>query len=410
MPLVGLAPVSAGIVSDAGVLLIRGADDGIYRYDGRTGTLDRVWRASTFAIETPDGAYAIGRHGGVSLLRWDGATEELRCGTGVAVTVSPSGACASSGLDGVVVRLAGERQPHLTLPADWGASSIALGPDGRRLLVVRTIEARPPGPGMDPGLSALWLMEANGGLRELYRPPGRGVLTAPIWSPDGTKVLVRQFETTSNSFAADGVGVSTIFLDLAKGTSRSLGWTRSETFFPNGRLAFVRGGSRLSWSNKELVVLEANGSEIRRAPAAGAPQVALAPAWGPLGRLAWVSGPATEDYSGDDYIDGLGAGKRVGVIDEGGGTRPVACGEGRVVEGIRWSQDAANLLLLCRKVGREPFPLEIWIHRVGDGTSAPLVRGLASDSAAGGFGFYGTQPAITSVAAWSLAVTRAPAP
>lgn len=397
----GPAPQAAGPVGDAGVMLVRGADDAIYRYDGPRGTLDRVWSASTFEREALEGVYALGRHGGVTLLGWDGATENIPCGSGYASTAL-IGACASSGIDGVSLRLPAETKARVVLPPDWGAGAVSLSPDARRLLLVRTIEPR-PGPGMDPGLSALWLREADGRTREIYRPPLRGVLRAPMWSPDGTKVLVNQTETTSNSFAADGVGVTTILIDLATGAATSLGTTRSETWGPGGQLAFVRGGSRLTWSNKDLIVRDVSGVEKRRT-AGDAPQVALAPAWGALGRLAWVNGPATQDASGEGYLDGLGAGRRNAVIEENGVTREVSCVDGRVVEGVRWSQDTSKLLLLCRKPGSDPLPLEIWLYRFADDTRQPLIRGLQSHPQAGGFGFYGAQPSLTSVAAWSLAV------
>ncbi|MBI2773981.1 MAG: PD40 domain-containing protein, partial [Chloroflexi bacterium] len=193
---------------------MQGADDQIYRYDGRTGALESVWGKSTFDLEAAAGAYVVGRHGGAALLGWDGSTTELSCGPGAAARVSPTGGCGSVGPDGLFVRLVGDAAARQVLPADWAAGGVPTwSPDGRRLLLVRGIEPR-PGPGMDPGLAALWLLEPDGRLREVYRPPERGVLTAPSWSPDGTKALVRQYETTSASFAADGVGVSTLVIDL----------------------------------------------------------------------------------------------------------------------------------------------------------------------------------------------------
>lgn len=401
-PSVVAPPSGVRPVADAGVVIVQGADDRIYRYDGPTGTLDPVSARSTFDREVPDGVYAVGRHGGAALLRWDGSQVELSCGDGPAVSVAPSGACASGGGPlGVSVKLTTDREPRQILPADWGASGPELSADGRRLLLIRTIEPRAV-PGMDPGLSALWLMEPDGRLRELFRPAGRGVLGTPMWSPDAKEVLVRQIETTSNSFAADGVGVSTILVDVASGTSRSLGATRSATWAPDGRLAFVRGGLRLTWWDKTLVVL---GTDRRERTVTSDPgRVALAPSWGPHGELAWVSGPATKDYGGDGYIDGRGAGQRVGVIEIDGRRREIECGGGRVVEGIRWSAEAGKLLLLCRKPGHDPRPLELWLYRLKDDTSAALITGLGSDPLAGGFGFYGAQPPVTALAAWSLGV------
>ncbi|MGH2492353.1 MAG: TolB family protein [Candidatus Limnocylindria bacterium] len=398
------APASAGVVPDAGILFVAGADDVIYRYDGRTGALDAIWAKSTFGPRSPNGAYVFGRAGGAEFLGWDGAKMSVTCGARFTVSVVAGIGCTSVGTDGVYVQLSDEQHARQILPPDWGASSPVLSPDGRRLLVVRSLEPR-PGPGMDPGLSALWLVGPDGRPREVYRPTDRGVLATPVWSPDGTKSIVRQIESTSNSFAADGVGISTILVDLGTGASRSLGVTRSETWSADGRLAFVRGAGRMTWWNKELVVLDANGTEHRISAAIDPAHVALAPAWGPRGEIAWVSGPAVDDYNGAGYIDGAGAGQRVGAILGEGRDEQITCAAGRVVEGISWSVDGERLLVLCRKPGNDPRPLELWLYRFKDGTSVPLVTGVGSDDLARGFGFYGAQPSLSTVAAWSLATS-----
>ena len=74
-----------------------------------------------------------------------------------------------------------------------------------------------------------------------------------------------------------------------------------------------------------------------------------------------------------------------------------------VAEGMRWSADGEALLLLCRNPGRDPYPLEVWLYQLGSGTSAPLITGLVSDPQARGFGFYGAQPSLFSIVAWSRA-------
>jgi hypothetical protein len=402
----GAAPVSASVVPDAGVLYVIGADDAIYRYDGESGRIDPVWRASTFDRVGVDGAYVVGRHGGTTLLGWDGTTRDVSCGTGYGA-VSATGGCVSYGTDGVSVRLAGEGSPRRVLPADWAAASAVWSPDGSRLLLVRAIRNR-PGPGLDPGQSALWVLEGDGRLREIYRPATQGILNRPRWSPDGRSALVWEIGTTSNSFAADGAGIKTLLVDIASGHVVDLGvvlnygWAQ---WGPDGSLAYVSGGGRMTWDNKTLIVRAPSGRERIESAASGTGRVALAPDWDPVhGQLAWVSGPAAAGSgNGDGYIDGLGAGQRVGLIDPGKAPIEVRCGEDRVVEGLRWSSDGRALLLLCRKPGRDARPLELWLHRIADGTSVPLVRGLASDSQAAGFGFYGMQPSLFAIVAWSRA-------
>lgn len=90
------------------------------------------------------------------------------------------------------------------------------------------------------------------------------------------------------------------------------------------------------------------------------------------------------------------------MIDEGGQQREIGCGGGRVVEGVRWSATGNELLLLCRKPGQDARPLELWLHRFSDGTTVPLVTNLVGPGPATGFGYYGAQPHITALAAWSL--------
>jgi len=364
--------------------------------------------AFVFAFDraAPEGTYVIGRHGGLTLLRWDGTTADVSCGTGYG-GVAANGACVSSGIDGVFVRLPGEPSPRLVLPPDWGAGAVVWNPQGDRLLLTRAVRSR-PGPGLDPGQTALWVLENDGRLRELYRPAQQGVLTRLRWSADGRSAIVWQVETTSNSFAADGVGISALLVDVDRSSVTNLGmvFSTQPQWSPDGALAYIRGGGRFTWDNKELVVRKRDGTErVARAPT-DEPRVALAPAWDPArGRLAWVSGPRLPGSgNGDGYIDGVGAGKRVGVIEDGTTSFEVSCPDGRVVEGVRWSGDGDSLLLLCRKVGTDPRPLELWLHRVGDGTADRLVTGLPGDSVAAGFGFYGLQPSLFSIVTWSRAV------
>lgn len=399
------APQSAGIVPDAGVLYVLGIDDSMYRYDGATGSIGIAWRGATFDRVVSAGAYVAGRQGGLALLRWDGTSADVACGTGRGDR-SPSGACVSSGTDGILIQLPGDSVPQLAVPPDWSAGGARWSPVADRLVFIRTIRPR-PGPGMDPGQSALWVRESDGRLRELYRSPGQGVFANLRWSPDGKFVLVWQISTTSNSLAADGVGTAALLVDVDTAKVVDLGVVMSTAaqWGPDGSLAFIRGGGRMTWEHRDLVVRGLDGRERMISAPSDTSRVALAPAWDSVsGKLAWVSGPsAPGSGNGDAYVDGFGAGQRVGVIADGSSRSEIRCGEGRVVEGLRWSDDGTALLLLCRKPGRDPRPLELWLYRLRDGSSAPLVRGLVADPLAGGFGFYGAQPSLFSIVAWSRA-------
>lgn len=401
------APLSAGAVPDAGVLYVQGADDRLYRYDGKTGELREATARMTLTQEAPSGVYALGRHGGAALLGWDGSVTSVTCAGGAVVALAPTGACAARQVEdaadtSVWAKLPDEPAAREIVPADWGAGQVSWSPDGRRLLLVRWLRLR-PGPGMDPGLASLWLLEADGRLREVYRPPsGQGYETSPRWSPDGKRVVFWEIRTTSNSLAADGVGIDAILLDLATGVTTKLGTVMSHEWVqwsPDGRLAFTEGGGRGTWVRKRLIVRDRTGAERVMS---GEGQVGIAAAWGPHDDLAWVSGPSDDSLDGRAYLAGRGIGDRTATIAIGARRSQARCGPGRVVEGVRWSADASRLLLLCRVTGDDPLPLELWLYRLADGSATPLVRGLESDPDAHGFGYYGMQPPITRISAWSL--------
>jgi len=403
------APVSAGAVPDAGVVYVWGADDGIYRYDGATGALTRVSGASTLARESAYGPYVLGRHGGTTLLRWDGTTQQV-CGGGNWSVVSTRGQCAWSGTaaDGAVYTDSpeggqGTALPRMLLPADWGAGTFAWDLSGLELAIIRN-DARP-----EPVRQhqTLWVMDLrHGTLRKVFDPPTETSFIFGVkWSPD-RRVSFWESATTSASFGADGVLTSLHVLNVDTAADIDLGMTLQDRAWAqwssDGRLAFVRGGGRETWFSKQLMILEADGRELVVAgdlsvhPTATS-RAALAPAWQPAYRqpaLAWIESPAITDAS-PDYFRGTGpSAERIALT--GDGTR-ISC-PGLVTEGIRLSADARSALLLCRIPGVEHHALQLWYTSVG-GTARALVTGLGDL----GFGFYGMQPSLFDMTAWSLA-------
>ena len=405
----GLAPVSAGAVPEAGVVYVWGADDGIYRYDGATGALTRVWRASSLGRETAYGPYVLGRHGGTTLLKWDGTTQQI-CGGGNWSVVSTRGQCAWSGTaaDRAVYTDApeggnGATVPRMLLPADWGAGTFEWDSSGLELAVIRN-EARP-----EPARQhqTLWVMDLrHGTLRKVFDPPTETSFIFGVkWSPDRL-VSFWESATTSASFGADGVLTSLHVVNVDTAADADLGMTLQDRAWAqwssDGRLAFVRGGGRETWLSKQVVILEADGQQRVVAgdatvhPTASS-RSALAPAWQPAygqPQLAWIESPAVSDAS-PDYFRGIGpSAARIAVVEDG---RRISC-RGLITEGVRLNATATAALLLCRVPGVEHQALQLWFTPIG-GTPRALVTGLGDL----GFGYYGLQPSLLDLTAWSLA-------
>jgi len=396
----GLA--SAGAAPDAGVLFINGPDNRIYRYDGATGTLSVVGAASSFAIERTDGVLTIGTHGSADLLRWDGTTQQSICGDGSVIAVASTGACAYSG-DGadpsVYVRLPGETARRPLLPGDWRAGGVVWDPSGTRIALTRSLGGSDLATRLH---DALWVIDADGTPRELYRPPGDFAFVYGLgWSPDGRFITALQQPEPSASIAMDGLEL--LLVEVATARVTSLGkvvhaWYR---WSADGRLAFVSGAGRETWTGKQLMLRERDGAIVPVSPTG---RVGLAPAWAPVGgQLAWIDAPEGDAYTDRAYINGVGPGSRRGSVSPGSGIGWIDCGD-RVVEGVRWSADD-QLLLLCRRVGDVSRPLELWLRRFGrtGPELVPLVTGLGDDVLRG-FGVYGAHPSLFGLVAWSQAV------
>lgn len=246
----------------------------------------------------------------------------------------------------------------------------------------------------------------RGTLRKVFDPRTEASFIFGVkWSPD-RRVSLWDSATTSASFGADGVLTSLHVVNVDTAADADLGTTVQDRAWAqwssDGRLAFVRGGGRETWLGKQVVILETDGiqrvvaGDLSAHPTALS-RSAIAPAWQPTHgqpRLAWIESPAVSDaYPG--YFRGLGpSAERVGIIDDG---RRIAC-PGLVTEGVRLSADATAALLLCRVPAVEHHALQLWYAPIG-GTPRPLVTGLGDL----GFGYYGMQPSLLDITAWSMA-------
>src|SRR5579859_836945 len=375
------APASAGAVPDAGVVYVWGADDGIYRYDGATGSLDRVWGASSLRRESAYGPYVLGRHGGTTLLKWDGTTQQV-CGGGNWSDFSTRETCAYTGVGAdraVYTSYSGrDGQPvsKMLLPADWGAGEFAWDHNGLQLAIVR-LEARP-----EPARqhSTLWVMNLREGtLRKVFdSSSATSYLSTVRWSPIKDRLSFIEQDSTSASLAADGVNIRLHVVDVDTLRSADLGNLIAGRSWPRWSydgLAFIRGADRFTWSNKQLVIWH---DWTETVVAGDGRTVALAPAWysryGEPARLAWIEGSVTNECC-VQYVAGVGpSADRVAVLRTSSGLMRVRCPD-RVTEGVRSSADGMSILLLCRRPGAERQPLEVWYASIG-GAPRPLVTGL----------------------------------
>jgi len=400
----GLPPVTAGAAVEAGVLFVRGSDDWIYRYDGATGQLSPAIRHSTIQRSTSVGAYAEGLEGGLQLLRWNGTIEAVDCGPGRFQLVGPRDACLSytdtRSSRSVWIRLSGEA-PRPFLSGDWGAGEMTWSPDARNVAVLRSSG--------DQSLrtrlhNALWMVAVGGASRLIYEPPSAEAFLFGLgWSPDGRWLTVWEQPIVSNSLGADGDHL--LLIDATSGTASDLGVTLANRrwlqWSSDGRLAYVKGGGRETWREKELVVLAPGGAGI---PVTDRGHVGLAPAWEPpptgSPALFWVEAEVG-DGNGGVYVAGTGPGARYGV-EKRAGTAPQRLPIGQIVEGLRPSDDGRVTLTLIRRPTQPPVhdeqgALELWLTNPSTAAQVRLISGLGDLA----FGFYGSQPSLFDLVAWS---------
>jgi hypothetical protein len=437
------SPISAGAVSDAGILFFfdysspdagQTVSLGLYRYDGTSGALSKITAGlfgGSITHESASGIYVQGPNGRWDLLRWDGSRASdqdfTACqqepglfaswcsasATGVGVgygshTGPGPGPLAGPWCPTAFVRLPGTAR-STSFPPELCVQAAKVSADGKQILISDVARQSSPEALFRGRCQSgyvtfdetacyeqrLWMMPVGGTPRRLRLSPGVPGLVPWELSPDGR-------------FATGQVDGGLFFVDLQTGTVTPLGTVRRSAlrWSSNDGLAFVRGAAEDLWIDRTVVVMAAGGParEVRLSQSARA--IGIAPAWDPGGRrLAWIAsaaGIAGASDAAQDYLDGKGVGdRRVLVGDLISDPVEIRCGEG-VAEGVRWSQSGTMLLLLCRRPGARVAPFDLWLHRLGapGGASVALVRGITW----GGVDPHGFAPDLFTQTAWSRAL------
>lgn len=325
-------PRAAGIVPEAGTLIVRGDGGTLYRYDGTTGTIEQLTSISAWTPlqETVDGVFEMGLQGGVVFVPWRGSPSVVACGSGASPSVSRIGACASVGFGsggGAFARYPSEAVPRQILPADWQPQAVAWDPDSRRLAVLRF--TTDPAGYQVRAHDALWMLERDGSLRKVYEPCcGSNGVGLMRWSPSGDLLALL---LSSGCAGCDGEGGNPLeLIDPVTGRLTVLGPTPGITadfsWSPTGAIAFVRGTLNTR-SDAALIVRTAGGTERQLDTGS------YSPTWDATGeRLAWAR------PDGSAVVLDLSTGERT----------TVRCGDQAVV-GARFANTGNGLLLLCRR-------------------------------------------------------------
>jgi Tol biopolymer transport system component len=158
---------------------------------------------------------------------------------------------------------------------------------------------------------------------------------------------------------------------------------------PQGdRLAVVEGGGRQTWVNKQIVVMQPDGSDRRLL--SDASRADLFPAWSPDGqRIAFTSGEGSQSMEADPALVRT---RRIWVANpDGSDKRQFTDDPAYVDEFPQWSANGSHIMFVRRQAEairpeQEPsVPVEIWLMRADGSEQRKVVAGLSG----GVLGYYG---------------------
>jgi Tol biopolymer transport system component len=278
-------------------------------------------------------------------------------------------------------------------PPDWEVSRFAWLPDGKGLILemLKRQEPGTPSPGSWVLNQGLWRINADGSdLVPVYGWDAATLSTVDLGtlSPDGRWLTLWQ-GLVSASLRADGLPLR--IMPASGGEPQEIAsFTLLQPGFvawsPQGdRLAVVEGGGRETWADKQIVVMQPDGSQ--RILLSDAGRADLAPAWSPDGeRIAFASG----ESGYEDYTELLRT-RRIWMASSDGSDKRQLTDDPAYADGFpQWSADGADILFVRQEAAainmdEELAPVEIWLMKADGSEQHKLVDGLSN----GWFGYYG---------------------
>lgn len=277
-------------------------------------------------------------------------------------------------------------------------------PDGQWLAFAHNRVTRQAAPDQPPAFSAsLWRARADGSdMHELVTdtlvpgtddpdvPLGAGALLAG-WAGE---YMLFWPSFSANSLMADGTALRAMPVDGAR-PRELVPWMLSRPAFldvapAGGELVVTAGGDRLTWTNKQLVLIDPAGGSLT--PLTSDDVAAITPTWSPDGRrIAYTAGPAGEEAAaaGGEQARQVLAGRRIWVIERDGSNQRQVTGDPNYRdERPRWVGE--NHLLFARLDERDTVSLWI-VERDGSNLTRIVtdVGPVETPSDAVWFGFYG---------------------
>jgi Tol biopolymer transport system component len=354
---------------------------------------------------SPDGrwlAFAKGEAGAIWVMREDGSDASLvaesgRAGFTWAPTDNRLTYATGEGVLWLVDVESGE-QEEFSLP-DWEISRFAWLPDGNALVLELWERQEVATPSLPSTLhQGLWRVNTDGtGLVELYSAWDQQTLTEVdlgLLSPDGGWLTLWE-GFVSASLRADGLPLRIMPAsggepqEIASATLLRPGFV---AWSPQGdRLAIVEGGGRQTWVNKQIVVMQPDGSDRRLL--SDASRADLFPAWSPDGqRIAFTSGEGNQFENADENYPRILGTRRIWLANSDGSNRRQLTDDPAYADQFpQWSADGAHILFVRQQAGamepgdEEPIPVEIWLMKADGSDQRKVTDGLSGVW----FGYYG---------------------